>query len=177
MGKRQVHFTDRYAQTISCCGLKASCCVQFISRYTYIICRYGQQTGTFYRSICSTISCCGLNASCCEQFTGRYARTNMSLWANDKPLSIAYRSCSNYRLLWTKSKLLCTIYRSLYWNNMSLWAKYKPLSIVYRSLFSNYRLLSTKSNLLCTFYKSLYLNNMSLWAKDRYILQIVMLKR
>jgi len=25
MGKRQVHFTARYAQTISCCGLNASC--------------------------------------------------------------------------------------------------------------------------------------------------------
>jgi len=33
MGKRQVHFTDRYAQTISGCGLNASGCVQFTGRY------------------------------------------------------------------------------------------------------------------------------------------------
>jgi len=33
MGKGQVHFTDRYAQTISCFGLKASCCAQFTGRY------------------------------------------------------------------------------------------------------------------------------------------------
>jgi len=58
----------------------------------------------------------------------------MSLWANNKPLRIAYRSCSNYRLLWTENKLLCTIYKSFYWNNMSLWAKDKSLSINKQSL-------------------------------------------
>ena len=68
----------------------------------------------------------------------------MSLWANDKPLSIAYRSCSNYRLLWTERKLLCTIYKSLHWNNMSLWAKDKSLSIAYRSFCSNLKVVMNK---------------------------------
>jgi len=44
MDKRQVHFTDRYAQTIRCCGLKASCCVQFTGGNVGKICRYGQMT-------------------------------------------------------------------------------------------------------------------------------------
>jgi len=60
----------------------------------------------------------------CTIYKSLCLKKNMSLWAKDKSLSIAYRSLfSNYRLLWTKSKLLCTIYQSLYLNNMSLWAK------------------------------------------------------
>ena len=31
-------------QTISCSGLKASCCAQFTGRYAWKICRYGQKT-------------------------------------------------------------------------------------------------------------------------------------
>jgi len=69
----EVHFTDRYAQPISCCGLKASCCVQFTGRYAWIICRYGKKTGTFYRSLCSNDKLLWTKCKLFVQFTGGYA--------------------------------------------------------------------------------------------------------
>ena len=70
----------------------------------------------------------------------------MSLWANNKPLRIAYRSLfSNDRFLWTKSKLLCTIYKSLYLNNMSLWATDR---YILQINMLNDKLLWTKRKLL-----------------------------
>jgi len=54
MGKRQVHFTDRYAQTIICCGLNASCCVQL----TY---RQPAQNGVLADQLCRAIYCIHLS--------------------------------------------------------------------------------------------------------------------
>ena len=57
---------------------------------------------------------------------------NQSLWAKDKPLSIAYRLlCSNNWLLWYKASCCVQFTSLLCLNIMSLWAKDKPLSIAY----------------------------------------------
>jgi len=91
---------------------KSSCTFRGCQAEKYIFFNYislltkGKWFGIFYRSLCSTYKLlwtkrnllCTIYKSLCWQ--------NMSLWANDKPLSIhvAYRSlCSNYRLLWTKA--------------------------------------------------------------------------
>jgi len=80
--------------------INASCCVQFISRYT---CRYGQKTGAFYRSLCSNYRLLWTESKLLCTIHKSLYWNYMSLWAKDKTLSIAYRSfCLHLKSLWIK---------------------------------------------------------------------------
>jgi len=67
----------------------------------------------------------------------------MSLWANDKPLSIAYGRYAQIIGCYGSKQVVVYNLQVVVLEKQSLWAKDKPLSIAYRSLCSNYKLLWT----------------------------------